>query len=204
MRNMVLEFLFLSQGLNKGRKYDVFNEVIVTGNLSTFQKVDKWYSRISLGMSYEWAKRFRKFHFIPRGQIRFETRRFHFSVKFVTWTPSTFSGVDNWYTRVWLGMSCRCAVRIWKFHFSPVVIWRLNNDVSCQEGLVTWNPSTFQWVDKWYFRIWMGIYCRCSIKFKNFYFHRWSNLRIEKWRLLAESWNFNFMFILRRSIQMIC
>ena len=33
-------------------------------------------------------------------------------------TTATFSEVNNWYSRIWLGMSCRCAV-----------------------GLVTWNPN---------------------------------------------------------------
>ena len=79
---------------------------------------------------------FRNFHFIPRGQMKVEKRRFYFSVKFVSCTSSTFSGVDNCYFRIWLGMSCRCAVRIYNFHFASwghmrIEQWRFLSYKAC-------------------------------------------------------------------------
>ena len=63
-----------------------FCEVVVTETLSALQRVDKWYSRISLGKSWRCAITFRNFHFIPRGQMRVKKRGFPFSVMFVIWT----------------------------------------------------------------------------------------------------------------------
>ena len=108
---------------------DVCCKVVVIGTLSTFQRVDKWYSWICVGISCRCAIRLRNFHFIPRGQIRFEKWLFLFSVKFVTWTLSAFSIVDNWHSLIWLGLSCRCAVRMWNIILPPRVIWGWNNDV---------------------------------------------------------------------------
>ena len=95
-------------------------------------------------------------------------KRFHFSVKFVTWTTSTFSGVNNWTSRIWLGMSCRCAVTIWNFHFAPrghirVEKWRFLSYNACHLKSIYISR-----VDKWYFRIWMGVSCRCAITFNYF------------------------------------
>ena len=38
----------------------------------------------------------------------------------------------------------------------------------------------FQIVDKWYSRIWLDMSCRCAIRFLNFYFHPWSQIRVKK------------------------
>ena len=57
---------------------------------------------------------------------------------------------DNWYSRIWLSMSCRCAQRIRNIHFAPEVIWGSNNDFFCLKSLVTWTPCTlwlgYDWV----------------------------------------------------------
>ena len=143
-----------------------FGEVVVTGTLSTFQSVNKWYSRIWLGMSCRCAVRFWNFHFIPKGLMRVEKRFYLSTVKFVTWTISTFSGVDNWYSRIWLSMSCKCAVRIRNFHFAP---WGHMTFVF-HIRLVTWFLFTFEVADKWYSRIWLGIFCRCATRFFEFLF----------------------------------
>ena len=66
-----------------GPKNDSFVGVVVTETLSTFQRVDKWYSRLSLDMYCRGAIRFRNLHFISRVQIMVEKRRFNFLVKFV-------------------------------------------------------------------------------------------------------------------------
>ena len=54
----------------------------------------RWLFDFILGMSRRCAIPFRNFHFIQRGQMRVEKRRF-FPVKFVICTTSTFSDVDN-------------------------------------------------------------------------------------------------------------
>ena len=66
--------------------------------------------------------------------------------------------------------------------------------------VVNWIPSTFQIVDKWYSRIWLGMSCRCVIRFRNFYFE----IRVEKRRFFSESCNLSFMYISRNSKQIIC
>ena len=76
MRNKVLEFSFLPQGSIKGQKMTFLVEAVVTGTLSTFHRIHKWYSRIWLGMTCRCAMRFRNFHFIPRGQLRAQNRHF--------------------------------------------------------------------------------------------------------------------------------
>ena len=93
--------------------------ISITGNQSTFQRVDKLYSRMWLGMSCRCAIRCRHFHFIPRGQKRVVKRRFLFSVKFITWSTYTFSGEDNRYSKIGLSISCRWAVNIRNFCFAP-------------------------------------------------------------------------------------
>ena len=118
MRNRVLDFSSLTKESIKCQKrpywwIDVTGNLSsfhVTGNLSSFQRVDKWYSRIWLGMSCRCAISCRKFQFIPRGQMRVGKRRFLFSGKFITCTTSTFSGVDNSYSKIGLSMSCRWAL----------------------------------------------------------------------------------------------
>ena len=66
MRRKFVEFSFLTQESIKGQKGSYW-WVVVTGNLSTFQRVDNWYSRIWLVMAYRCAIRCRNFHFIPGG-----------------------------------------------------------------------------------------------------------------------------------------
>ena len=73
-----------------------------------------------------------EFSFYPKGWNEGWKRLFFFSVKFVTWTTSTFSGVDNWYPRIWLGMFWKCAVRIRHFHFAPLGSYK---DTLCQVWL---------------------------------------------------------------------
>ena len=122
------------------------------------------------------------------------------------------------YSRIWLRMSCRCAVRFANFIFAPVVDWGPNMTFlwSCwlwrgqmrvdkrrfflSGKIVNWIPSTFQIVDKWYSRIWLGMSCRCVIRFRNFYFE----IRVEKRRFFSESCYLSFMYISRNSKQIIC
>ena len=74
---------------------------------------------------------------------------FRFSVKFDTWNTSTFSKVNNWDSKIWLGMTCRFAVRIRNFHFAlwghmRDEQWHFLSYTACQ-----WNSIYFQRVDKW-------------------------------------------------------
>ena len=144
-------------------------------------------------MSCRYAIRFRNFHFAPRGQMRVEKRRFIFPVKFVFSTASTFSGVDKRYSRIWLDVSCRFAIRIRNFHFVTWGRMRVDKWLFCRKRLVTWNPSTFHKVVQWYSRIWLGMSSRCAIRFFNFKFHPWSQIRVENWRFFSEFCNLNSM-----------
>ena len=156
MRNKVLKFSFCPLGSNRGRKM-TFSRVVLS--LKLHQHFKKKANDI---LGDDWpcpsrcAIRFRNFLFTPRGQMRDEKRLFLFSVNFVTWTTSTLSEVDNWYSRIWLGMSCGWPVGIRTLHFMPsghIVWWK--DDVFCRIRLVTWTPFEFQIVDKWYSRIFL-------------------------------------------------
>ena len=150
--------------VKKGPKNDIFGEDGVTWTLPTFYRIDIYYSGIWFGISCRCAIRFRNFYFNPRGQMRVNQQRFLFFCKFVTWTTFTFSGVDNWYSRIWLGMSCRYEVRIRNFLFAP------------------WGQMT---VEKWHFMSLKaghlnytyiskrGMSCWCSIRFLNVSFDPW-------------------------------
>ena len=108
----IFEIFIFAPGSIEGQKLTFFGEVVVSGTLSTFQRVDIWYSKTSLCMSCGCATRFRNFHFTTKGLMRVEKRRFHFPVQFVSWTKST----SNWYSRIWLDMSCRISF-VRKSHF---------------------------------------------------------------------------------------
>ena len=69
-------------------------------------------------MSCSCAIRFRKFRFIRRQKTTF----LYFCL-----LRTSFSRVDNWYSRIWLGMSCRCAVSFGIFILPLWVIWRSKN-----------------------------------------------------------------------------
>ena len=112
-----------------------------------------------------------EFSFYPEGSNEGRKTTFLFSVKFVTWTTSTFSEVDNWYSRIWLGMSSRYSVGIRNLYFTPRGYMRVENNVFCRIRLVSqWTPSKIKIVDKWYSRIWKGMSCRCAIRLLNFSF----------------------------------
>ena len=88
-----------------------------------------------------------------------------------------------------------------EFSFCPL---RSNNDVFFHIRLVTWTPSTFQKVDKWYSRIWLCMSRRCALRFLNFYFHPWGRKSVEKLHLFSESCWLNFMYNSSNNKQMIC
>ena len=88
-------------------------------------------------------------------------------------------------------MSCRCTSFI---ILSPGVLLWLNNDVFYYIRLVTWTLSTFQRVGKWNSKIWLGMSCSCAIRFSNFCFHYWSQIRVGNWCFLSESRNLNSLY----------
>ena len=101
------------------------------------------------------------FHFIWLSSLHYYTRIFYRNFLYivvtpvrpseeflVTWTLSTSQAVANSYSRIWLVMSCRCAIRFKNFHFcirgqSKVKTWRFG------EVVVTGTMSTFHRIDKW-------------------------------------------------------
>ena len=136
MRNKVLKFSFCPLGSNRGRQM-TFSRVVLSLKLyQHFKKKtydilgDDWLCLLDAQYGFFF------FHFIPRGQMRVEKQLFFFSVNFATLTTSTFSEVDNRYSRILLGISWRCAVRIRNFHFTPwghmrVEKWRFLSYKTC-------------------------------------------------------------------------
>ena len=51
-----------------------------------------------------------------------------------------------------------------------------------KEFLVTWAPSTSKVAAKLYKRIWLGMFCWCAIRFKNFHFYPRGRSMAKKWR----------------------
>ena len=98
------------------------------------------------------------FSFYPEGSNEGQKTTF-FSVKFVTWTISTFSGIHNWYSRIWLGMSRKCALSIRNFHFAPwshmgVEQWGFLPYQACHL-----NSNYISRVNKWHSGIWLVMSC---------------------------------------------
>ena len=112
-------------------------------------------------------------------------KKWRFGEAVVTGTLSTFHIIDN-YIYIYIIRSRLLILYDMNRHvlqmciLPPGVIWGSNNDVFCHIRLITWTPSTFQIVDKWCFKIWLGMSCRYAISFLNFYFHPWGQIRVEK------------------------
>ena len=86
-------------------------------------------------------------------------------IRLVTWTLSTFQGVDKWYFRIWMGKSCRCAIFFHPWSHKSVEKWCFF------QILVSWTPSTFQGiVNNFYARMLSSSPCRYPIRFQKLYF----------------------------------
>ena len=115
-----------------------------------------------------------EFSFYPEGSNQGRKTIFLF---FVTWTTCTFTKVDNWYSRIWLSVFKRCAVRIWNFLFAPwghmrVDQWCFLSNKACHLNSMYISNSRQT--------IRLGMYCRCALKFLNFYFHPWGQIRVKE------------------------
>ena len=82
----------------------------------------------------------------------------------VTWTLSIFQKVDKSYSKIWLGMSCRCAL---KFSIAPWVQTKIGNLRFC-DSLIAWTLLSFQEMGKWNSMIWFSMFFRPNLKVKKY------------------------------------
>ena len=66
----------------------------------------------------------------------------------------------QWYSRIWFGMSCRCAIRFLNFHFHRSLGSNKGRKMTSPfQSLVDWTTIKGI-VNKWYARMWLDSPCR--------------------------------------------
>ena len=76
-----------------------------------------------IGIVLKMRSKFVEISFLTQESIKGPKRPYWWIV--VIWNMSTCQRVDNWYSRIWLGMAIRCG----NFHFIPRGKWGSSNDV---------------------------------------------------------------------------
>ena len=118
--------MFASRG-NSILNMKFFGEVVV--NVFRRSKMIFYYGkscRFAIGIWF----------FILFGRVK--TTVIFFSAEIVIWTTFIFSGVNSWYSRIWLGMSCRCVVIfiLPPWGLTRVEQWRLLSSKACHLNFI--------------------------------------------------------------------